>query len=94
MGVGDPEEVRVRVYGGEVDPEDAKLAAFVDRLAGEGVIDCPAYDPWVAALRSQGWLPAGPRLEPNPEGPGRVGRWLLTPHGLAEWARIRGTVRE
>lgn len=83
----EPETVRCRVYGGECEDE---RAAFVERLAREGVIDCPAYDPWVAALQARGWLPAAPDLEPNPDGPGKVGRWRLTDVGRDEWAKLRG----
>lgn len=91
MGVPEMAETfRCRVYGDEVTAEDRERAAFVDRLAGEGVIDCPAYDPWVAKLQERGWLAAQPELEPNPDGPGRIGRWRLTAHGRAEWSRMRG----
>lgn len=88
MGVGDPETFRCRIYGAEDDPDDIERAAFIDRLAGDGVIDCPAYDQWVIALIERGWLPDNPELEPNPDGPGRVGRWRLTDLGRAAWARM------
>ncbi len=89
MGVGEPETFRCRIYGGEDDAERER-AAFLDQLAGAGVIDCPAIDPWVAALQGRGWLPATPALEPNPEGEGKIGRWTLTDKGRAELAQIRG----
>ena len=84
MGQDDPEEVRCRVYDGSDDQEAARRA-FLENLAGPGVIDCPAYDPWVAALQEREWLPRAPDLEPNPDGPGRIGRWRLTAKGLREW---------
>lgn len=86
MGVGEPEAVRCRVYGGEeVDPEEeAKRRAFVAKLADEGVIDCPAYDPWVAALQERGWLPARPDIEFYKAHV--VGRWRLTAKGREGWA--------
>lgn len=86
MGQGDPEAVRARVYSTAARDERAD---FLDKLAGEGVIDCPAYDAWTAALQARLWLPAAPELEPNPDGPGRLGRWRLTDKGRDEWARIR-----
>lgn len=89
MGLQDvPETFRCRVYGGE-DEAEQQRAAFVDRLAGEGVIDAPAYDTWVSALQGRGWLPAAPALEPNPAGRGKIGRWLLTDLGRAEWAAMK-----
>ena len=89
MGRDDPEEVRCRVYDGTTyASEEAKRRAFIELLAGPGVIDCPAYDGWVAALQTRGWLARTPELEPNPDGPGRIGRWRLTDHGRAEWARM------
>lgn len=92
MGIIDPrnaEAVRCRVYGAEPDENDKARAAFVDRLAGEGVIDCPAYDPWIAKLQERGWLPERPELEPNPDGPGKIGRWRLTETGRREWATLK-----
>jgi hypothetical protein len=88
--MGDPhivDDVRCRVYGGE--DEDDRRAAFVERLAAEGVVDCPAYDGWVAALQVRGWLPKAPGLEPNPDGPGKIGRWRLTDVGLKAWREVR-----
>ena len=91
MGQEDHEDpVRCRIYGGGDDADDQRRVAFVTALAGRGVIDCPAYDDWVAALQARGWLPPTPDLEPNPDGPGKIGRWLLTPKGREEWARIQG----
>ena len=46
--------------------------------------------PWVAALQARGWLAPSPELEPNPDGPGKVGRWRLTDVGRAEWAAMKG----
>ena len=89
MGVGEPEAFRERIYGAPADPEhEAKRRAFVAQLAGPGVIDCPAIDPWTAALQARGWLPAQPELEPNPDGPGKLGRWRLTSKGREEWAKL------
>lgn len=81
------DDVRCRIYGDE-DPVEAERVAFVRSLAGPGVVDCPAYDPWVAALQGKGWLPEKPELEPNPDGPGKIGRWRLTDKGRAEAAEI------
>lgn len=89
MGRDEPEEMRCRIYGGE-DEWDAKRVAFVTMLASDGVIDCPAYDLWVEKLQACGWLPPTPALEPNPDGPGKLGRWLLTDLGREEWDRMRG----
>lgn len=82
MRRGAVESVRCRVYGGEVDR--SRQRAFVNELARDGVLDCPAYDKWVSALQERGWLPPEPELEPNPAGPGMVGRWRLTSEGRAE----------
>lgn len=88
-----PEAFRCRIYGTE-DSDEAARVAFVERLAAEGVIDCPAYDGWVAALQARGWLPPRPELVPNPDGPGRIGRWKLTEHGRTEWAAMRDSARQ
>lgn len=84
------EHVRCRVYGAEPTEDDQARTAFVDRLAGEGVLDCPAYDSWVEVLQRRGWLDAQPELEPNLDGPGKVGRWRLNATGRAAWARREG----
>jgi hypothetical protein len=89
MSRGEPEAFRCRIYGG-VDPDEEKRVSFVTSLAGPGVVDCPAYDPWVEKLQARGWLPDAPELEPNPDGPGRIGRWRLTDLGREEWDRMRG----
>lgn len=83
MGVGEPETMRGRIYSAD-DPDEIARADFVRRLAGPGVIDAPAFDGWVAALQARGWLPDRPALEPNPDGPGKIGRWLLTERGRIE----------
>lgn len=89
MGAGEPEAFRCRIYSVAEDPEaEAKRRAFLAELAGLGAIDCPAIDPWVCALQACGWLPARPELEPNLDGPGKVGRWRLTDTGRAAWAEI------
>ncbi len=83
LGVGEPETFRCRIYdGGISDEQEARRRAFIHTLAGEGALDCPAYDKWTAALRERGW--AEMTLEPNPNGPGRVGRWKLTELGRSE----------
>lgn len=87
MGCGEPEHFRCRVYGGDHDDDERR--AFLERLAGEGVIDCPAIDPWIATLQARGWVAERPGLEANPDGPGRIGRWRLTSYGRQEWDRIR-----
>jgi hypothetical protein len=91
----DPEQVRCRIYDGTtnddgVTPDEAKRREFVAELAGPGVVDCPAIDPWVEKLQARGWLPDAPELEPNPDGRGRIGRWRLTDRGREEWDRMRG----
>ena len=88
MGIGEPEVVRCRIYGAAEDHDERARLDFVRQLAGPGVIDCPAIDPWVAALQARGWLPEAPALEPNPEGEGKIGRWTLTDKGRAEFARL------
>lgn len=88
----EPEMVRCRVYDGSSQSEaavEAQRVAFVTALEQAGVVDCPAYDPWVEALQARGWLPAEPDLEPNPDGPGRIGRWRLTEFGRLEWSKIK-----
>lgn len=82
------EDFRCRIYDGGDRSEEARVT-FVEQLAGEGAIDCPVYDGWVAALQARGWLPQVPELEPNPAGPGKVGRWRLTDVGRAEWRALR-----
>lgn len=89
MGVGEPETFRCRIYGDDPTTNDEARRAFVERLAGDGVIDCPAYDGWVANLQKRGWLLERPELEANPNGPGKVGRWRLTAKGCEEWARLK-----
>jgi hypothetical protein len=84
MGSHDPhwrETFRCRVYGYEPDEQDRKRVALVRQLATDGVLDCPAYEQAMAALEERGY--ATMALEPNPDGPGRVGRWRLTEEGLA-----------
>lgn len=87
MGTDEPETFRCRIYG--ADPAETARVAFVQRLAGGGVLDCPAFEAWVAELQARGWLPAEPELEDSPAG--RVGRWRLTPAGRAAWAAVRPT---
>jgi len=95
MGMrGHVDNVRCRVYGGQSDTKDeAKRLAFLRACASSGAVDCPAYDGWVSALQSRGWLPETPALEPNPDGPGQIGRWKLTDEGRKELARIEGATR-
>lgn len=75
---GHPDVFRCRVYGDQEsdDGHDAARVRFIRALAGDGVIECPAYDQWLAALAGRGWLVG--ELEPNPDGPGRVKRWRLS----------------
>lgn len=89
MGVGEPETFRCRVYGGDVtrDQNEVERRAFVQRLATAGVIDCPAYDEWIAALDARGWVAY--RMEPNPAGEGRVKRWRLTDVGRVAWEEMQ-----
>ena len=88
MGAGEPEAFRCRIYGSAEDPDEAKRREFVAQLAGPGVIDCEAIDPWVAALQALGWLPDAPVLEPHPDGVHKAGRWHLTAQGREEWAKL------
>lgn len=88
--MGEPEcedAVRCRIYDGTGE-HDEQLA-FIRTCAGPGAIDCPAYDDWVAALQERGWLPARPKLERNPDGAGKIGRWLLTDLGRSETEQMR-----
>lgn len=85
LGVGEPEAFRCRVYGENDD--DAKRRAFIEMLAGPGVIDCPAYDAWIDAFESRGQV-AG-ELEPNPDGPGKVKRWRLNERGRRWWEEYK-----
>jgi hypothetical protein len=89
MGICEPEEVRARIYDGRDTDDEEKWRRFIEALAGPGVLDCPAYDPLVLVLQERGWLPSEPELEPNPDGPGRVGRWRLTDVGRRAWERLR-----
>lgn len=84
MGIGEPETFRCRVYGGA--PEDPRRA-FIDALATTGVLDCPAYDGWIAALQERGLVPPAPEFEPAPGG-GRYARWRLTELGR-RWAAAK-----
>lgn len=77
-----PETFRCRIYSG-AEAHDPRVE-FIRSLSRYGVIDCPAYDGWVTALQERGWLPMEPDLEPNPDGPGKIGRWLLTDKGREE----------
>jgi hypothetical protein len=88
MGAGEPEAFRCRIYGAAEDPDEAKRREFVAQLAGPGVLDCPAIDPWVAALQERGWLPEAPVLEPHPDGIHKAGRWYITAAGRDAWAAM------
>ena len=87
MGRADLEAFRCRVYGSP-DTDEEQRRAFVDALAKDGVIECPAYDSWLGALEERGWIEGV--LEPNPNGPGYVKRWTLTEGGLVFWTKIKG----
>lgn len=80
---------RARVYLAE-DERHRRRVAFVESLANEGVIDCPAYDGWIGALRDRGWLDERPVLEPISRS-NRLchGRWKLNDKGRAEWAAMK-----
>jgi len=82
------DDVRCRIYGDDTDAQHNYRVSFLRSCAGEGVIDCPAYDGFVAALQKKGWLPPCPELEPNPEGKGRIARWRLTDIGRSEAAEF------
>lgn len=88
MGEHEEHDIRCRVYDGtsasEVDPR----LAFLRTCASEGAVDCQAYDRWVEALQQRSWLPERPELQPNPDGPGKIGRWRLTQAGLDGLAQI------
>jgi hypothetical protein len=80
---GQDEVFRCRVYGAENDTE---RQAFMRRLAGDGVLEAPAFDGWLDALDARGW--ATWTAEPVPGG--HVRRWRLTEMGRREWAAIGG----
>lgn len=83
------ETFRARVYIAE-DEQHRRRRAFVEELATNGVIDCPAYDRWVRALQSRGWLDEKPVLEPFGDGTTRChGRWKLNAKGRTEWAAMK-----
>lgn len=90
MGVDpNPETFRCRVYGQpEYDADEQERRAFLASLAVDGVLDCPAYDEWIAALQAAGWVPREPNYEPAPGG-GRHARWRLTPKGHEMWRAMR-----
>lgn len=79
MGEGEPETFRCRVYVSPSSDHDAK-DAFVNTLRREGVLDCPAYDEWIAVLREHGWVESKFELLDNGD---RVLRWTLTGRGVA-----------
>lgn len=85
MGQEPPEDVRCRVYVAD-DPAEQERVAFVRRLADAGILDCPAYDGWIAALLARGYVTG--ELEPNPSGPGRVKRWRLSESGRAALGEV------
>ena len=62
MGEGEPETFRARIYGGDTEA-DKKRLAFLRALATGGVLDCPAYDSWIAALQKRGNRRPGRGLE-------------------------------
>lgn len=85
--MGDPaaaEEFRGRVYASN-DEQDEERRAFIDRLATSGVLECPAYDGWLAALEQRGWVRW--ESEQAPSG-GWYRRWYLSQLGVAERALI------
>lgn len=90
MGQGEPETFRCRVYhpNGDAKGVERQRRDFVQLLATEGVIECPAYDNWLNALADRGY--AAGELEPAPEhGPGaKVKRWRLTDAGQTWWRSL------
>ncbi len=52
-----------------------------------GILDCPAFDAWIAALLARGYVTG--ELEPNlvPTGPRVAKRWRLNDRGRAEAGR-------
>lgn len=90
MGVDSPEEFRCRIYGAQdTDEDERQRRAFLDTLATDGVLDCPAYDGWIRTLQGVGWVPDVPEFEPAPGG-GRYARWRLTARGHAAWREQGG----
>jgi hypothetical protein len=87
MGTCEPETFRARVYGADAPDERVVL---LWRLAHEGVLDGPAWDPWINALARRGWL-AEPEREPA-DGGGHHLRWRLGETGRAALARVYGRV--
>lgn len=87
---GHAESFRCRVYhdADADDGHDEERTRFIRALAHEGVIECPAYDQWFAALAGRGWIIS--ELEPNPDGPGRVKRWRLSIDGRRALAEVIG----
>jgi hypothetical protein len=88
MGEGPPEAFRCRVYGVSSDDEnvEARRRAFVEKLAGDGVIDAPAHDEWIAELVVRGWLEYS--FESAPGG-GRHKRWNLNARGRECWDQMK-----
>lgn len=80
MDEGPAEEFRGRVYVPRGEQEEERWA-FLDRLATEGVIECPAYDGWLTALEQRGWVYW--EAERAPSG-GYHRRWHLSQLGLDE----------
>lgn len=81
-----PEVFRGRVYADVGTGEPDERVAFVQELATTGVLDCPAYDAWVAAFQDRGWLPESPDYENTPDG--KVARWRLTLVGRLALAEV------
>jgi hypothetical protein len=79
-----PEVFRCRVYEA-TDPDEEQRTAFLYSLATEGVVECPAYDGWLAALKERGWVD---HVFVSAPGFGRYKRWSLSARGREEFAKI------
>lgn len=83
------ETFRCRIYVAD-DEDYQQRRSFVESLAGDGVLDCPAFDNWIFALQARGWIDEKPAIEPIGDGSGRsYRRWKLNDKGRAEWAAMK-----
>ena len=77
MGEDEPEAFRCRIYGAPEEDEERQRRAFIRRLAGDGVLDAPAFDEWIGSLDRRGWL----RFDMEPADGGYAKRWRLNEAG-------------